>query len=591
MKTISTILALGLISIIIVMPLIASTAVTPAFKNVPPEGVTVGSTPTITESEPETPAQHDARMNWWRKAKFGMFIHWGIYSVPAGKYGNETNYAEWIMNQAKISVAEYRGFAKQFNPVKYNPIAWSQIAKDAGMRYIIITAKHHDGFALYPSAASVWNVAEATPYKKDLLGPLVNAAKADDLKIGFYYSQSQDWNNPGGAKSGFNEGEGWDAAQKGDYDDYLKNIAAPQIRELLTRYSIDILWWDTPMFMDEKRAAPLAALIRLRPGLITNNRLGGGFNGDTSTPEQFVPISGYKGDWETCMTMNDCWGYNAYDQNWKSSADLIRKLAAVCSKGGNFLLNVGPTAEGEFPPASIERLRDIGRWMRANGDSIYGTSAGPFTYLSWGVATRKGNIIYLHVFDWPKGGQLHVPLQNKVKSVNLLCTPHAKLSLTNEPNRLVIHVPSLAPDAVDTVVALEIEGEPVVLSLPTVDATATASASMSGNEPANVLDGTVEKVWRAPAEFKSAWLEVRLAKPTTIGAFGFDEPDVWPRMTQQFTLEISDGNGWHKIAEGNTIGHGFRQIITPVTTQTFRLTIKYGQGSPGIAEFQLYRPE
>ena len=276
-------------------------------------GVTMEESAT-TAKVAETPAQRDARMAWWREAKFGLFIHWGVYAVPAGKYGEKTSYGEWIMNSAKIPVAEYKGFAKQFNPVKYDPAAWARLAKDAGMRYIVITSKHHDGFALFPSEASHWNIAEATPYKKDLLGPLVSAAKAEGLKIGFYYSQSQDWNNPGGAKSGFKEGEGWDDAHKGDYDAYLKNVAVPQVRELLTRYPIDILWWDTPMHMTPQRAAPLAALTKLRPGLITNNRLGGGYRGDTETPEQFVPVTGYKGDWETCMTMNGHWGYNALRQ-------------------------------------------------------------------------------------------------------------------------------------------------------------------------------------------------------------------------------------------------------------------------------------
>ena len=178
---------------------------------------------TLEQSEPservaETPAQRDARMAWWREAKFGLFLHWGIYSVPAGKYGDNTGYGEWIMNSAKIPVAKYREFAAQFNPVKYDPQLWVKTAKDAGMKYIVITSKHHDGFTLYPSDASKWNIADATPYKKDLLGPLVQAAHGEGLKIGFYYSQSQDWNNPGGAKSGFKEGDGWDDAHKGSYD-------------------------------------------------------------------------------------------------------------------------------------------------------------------------------------------------------------------------------------------------------------------------------------------------------------------------------------------------------------------------------------
>ena len=538
----------------------------------------------------ETSAQRDARMAWWHEAKFGLFIHWGVYAVPAGKYGDKTSYGEWIMNSAKIPVAEYKGYARQFNPVKYDPALWVKTAKDAGMRYIVITSKHHDGFALYPSDASDWDIADATPYQKDLLGPLVKAAKAEGLKIGFYYSQSQDWNNPGGAKSGFKEGEGWDDAHKGDYDAYLKNIAVPQTREILTRYPIDILWWDTPMHMTPERAAPLAALTSLRPGLIMNNRLGGGFSGDTATPEQFVPVTGYPGDWETCMTLNNHWGYNAYDQNWKSSTDLIRKLADICAKGGNFLLNVGPTAEGEFPPACVERLQEVGRWLRVNGEAIYGTTRGPFPYLSWGVATRKGGTLYLHVFEWPKDGQLRVPLNNPPRSATLLASG-TKLSVKRAAGRLTIEIPAAAPDAADSVVALEIDGEPVTDPLPSVGAAYAASASMPGSEPGNAFDGTGSKRWRAPADVKSAWLEVDLGKPVTIAAFGLDEPDVWPRMRQRFVLEAAEGEGWRKLAEGGTDGHGTKKSITPITARKFRLTMECDKGSPGVAEFQLYRNE
>lgn len=530
-------------------------------------------------------------MAWWRQAKFGLFIHWGIYAVPAGKYGDNSSYGEWIMNSAKIPVATYQEFARHFNPVKYDPAAWARLAKQAGMKYIVITSKHHDGFALFPSAASKWNVVDATPYKKDLLAPLVTAAKAEGLKIGFYYSQSQDWNNPGGAKSGSPEGGGWDEAHQGSYDTYLKDVAVPQVRELLTRYPIDILWWDTPMFMDHKRAEPFAALAKLRPGLMMNNRLGGGFKGDTATPEQFVPVTGYKGDWETCMTMNDHWGYNALDQHWKSSSDLIRKLADICAKGGNFLLNIGPTAEGEFPPACIERLQEIGRWLKLNGDSIYGTTAGPFPYLSWGVATHKSDQLYLHVFEWPKDGKLRVPLNNVPKAAALLASPDQKLSVSRDKDRIVIEVPATPPDAVDTVITLEIAGAPVVRPLPTAGATASASASAADNGPANAIDGSGEKRWRAPAEAKSAWLELDLTAPAAISAFGIDEPDVWPRMNQKFTLEASVSDQWIKVAAGKTNGHGLKQVITPVTAQKFRLTMECDKGSPGVAELQLYRAE
>ncbi len=578
-----------LTSFIFAVTLLQSHAATPT-TSAPAEGVTVEGGGEKLEAIKETPAQRDARMAWWREAKFGLFIHWGVYAVPAGKFGDNTSYGEWIMNSAKIPVATYHEFAAQFNPVKYNPALWVQTAKDAGMKYIVITAKHHDGFTLYPSAASKWNIADSTPYKKDLLEPLVSDAHAAGLKIGFYYSQSQDWNNPGGAKSGFQEGEGWDDAHKGNYDEYLKNVAVPQVKEILTRYPIDILWWDTPMHMTPQRAAPFAALTQTRPGLIMNNRLGGGFGGDTATPEQFVPVTGFPGDWETCMTLNGHWGYNAYDQNWKSSTDLIRKLADICAKGGNFLLNVGPTAEGEFPPACIERLHDVGQWLRVNGEAIYGTNRSPFAYLPWGVATRKGGTLYLHVFEWPNDGKLTIPLNNEAVSATLL-SDGKELPVLRTNEKLVIEVPSASPDKSDSVIALKIKGEPITSPLPTVGAKVIASTEIPGSEAANAIDGTGEKRWRAPKDVKSASLEVELKQVTKIGAFGLDEPDVWPRMSQKFTLEVFAEGAWKNLAAGKTNGHGVKESITPVTAQKFRLTMECDKGSPGVAELQLYPAE
>jgi alpha-L-fucosidase len=225
------------------------------------EGVTVDMSGTNSVS-PETKEQLDARMAWWREAKFGLFIHWGVYAVPAGKYGDVDSYGEWIMWNTKMSPAQYQEYAKQFNPVKYNPDQWVKIAKDAGMRYMVITSKHHDGFALFPSKASRWNVVDATPYGKDLLGPLVKAAHSEGIKIGFYYSHAQDWNNRGGAIKSFKEGDGWDDSQKGTFDSYLQNTSIPQIREILTQYPVDILWWDTPLHMYKPRAEPIAKMLK-----------------------------------------------------------------------------------------------------------------------------------------------------------------------------------------------------------------------------------------------------------------------------------------------------------------------------------------
>lgn len=419
----------------------------------------------------ETPEARDARMGWWREARFGMFIHWGLYAVPAGFYKGEPvgQIGEWIMLRGEIPVEEYKAYAEEFNPTSYDPAYWAQLAKRAGMRYMVITSKHHDGFALFPSAVTDWDIEDATPYGKDLIGPLADAARAEGLKFGLYYSQAQDWIHPGGSLSGnrlksYEKGTPlyWDKAQVGDFNDYLRDIAIPQTGEILSRYRPDILWWDTPRGIREEHAAKLAPLLRIVPGIIHNNRLGGGFEGDTETPEQHIPATGFKDrDWEVCMTMNNTWGYKRNDENWKSTEVLIQKLCDIVSKGGNFLLNIGPRADGTIPEASIERLEAIGRWMEINGDSIYGTSASPFHRLTWGRATQKagasGTRLFLHVFEWPKNGELIVPgLRNQPVSARLL-DGQQPLSFEQRDGSLTIRIPDTAPDPYASVIELEIQ--------------------------------------------------------------------------------------------------------------------------------------
>jgi alpha-L-fucosidase len=413
----------------------------------------------------ETPAQRDARMKWWREAKFGLFIHWGVYAVPAGVYDGKPvgGIGEWIMNNGKIPVATYKAFAPQFTAAKYDPAAWAQLAHDAGMRYVVITSKHHDGFALFDSKVTDWDAVDASGAHRDLIAPLADAVRKQGLKFGLYYSQAQDWTHPGGAKARYKEGESWDEANKGDFDGYLRTIALPQVREILAQYKPDILWWDTPTWMNKGRADPFAAELANVPGIITNNRLGGGYHGDTETPEQFIPATGYPGrDWEVCMTMNDTWGFKRDDQHWKSSGDLIRKLVDIVSKGGNFLLNVGPTAEGEIPQASVERLREVGAWMKVNGEAIYATTASPFRRLPWGRCTTGrrdgGATLYLHVFDWPKDGKLVVPGLKSNATAATLLAGGAALKVERTGNDITIAVPAAAPDTVVSVIKLEIDG-------------------------------------------------------------------------------------------------------------------------------------
>ncbi|MBD1393392.1 alpha-L-fucosidase [Mucilaginibacter glaciei] len=536
----------------------------------------------------------DPKMNWWKHDKFGMFIHWGLYSVPAGTYHDKKikGIGEWIMNTAKIPVAEYQQYAKQFNPDKYDPEAWVRIAKDAGMKYIVITAKHHDGFAMFDSKVTDWDVVDSSPYGKDIIGPLIAACHKAGLKIGLYYSQAQDWHHPGGAASGGH----WDKAQDGSFDDYIDKISVPQVKEILSNYGgIDVLWWDTPQDMTRPRAEKFEAVIKNYPALITNNRLGGGFDGDTETPEQFVPATGFPGrNWESCMTMNDTWGYKSYDENWKSPQTLIRNLADVVSKGGNMLLNVGPNARGEIPQPSIDRLAAVGKWLKVNKESIYGTTASPFPYLSWGRATRKGQKLYLHVFDNPADGRLVVPMKNKVSHAYLLADAAKralKVSLINGRN--VIIIPANAADSIDRVVVLQFVGHPQVAPSPGSGKKVIASSQKdSTNAPQNLTDGNRFTRWQAAKGDKKAWLEIDLQKPVPISTLILDEPwHPWENKKQEMELQYKQGEKWVSILKNTTGGSGYITGFKPVTARYFRLLIENKIEEPVLLEWQLYGPE
>ncbi|GAT63632.1 alpha-L-fucosidase [Paludibacter jiangxiensis] len=539
----------------------------------------------------ETPAQKEQRMKWWNEARFGMFIHWGLYSVPAGVWeGKDIPFlGEWIMNSAKIPVAEYAKFAGQFNPTKYNAEQWVKLAKEAGMKYIVITTKHHDGFAMFKSDASKFNIVDATPFKRDVIKELATACKKYGMKLGFYYSQSQDWHHAGGAAD---RGH-WDKAQEGSMDEYIDKVAVPQMKEILTKYGpVSVLWFDTPAAMNKDRAEKFLPILKLQPGIIYNNRLGGGISGDLETPEQFIPATGYPGkNWESCMTMNETWGFKKNDQNWKSPEMLIRNLIDIASKGGNYLLNVGPTSEGLIPDSSVVRLKKYGEWLKINGEAIYGTKASPFPYLKWGRCTRTENKLYLSVFDWPQNGILHVPAAITVKKAYLLVQPSKLLKTRLSDGRLEISLPATAPDKVASVVVIETDGEIAVQPAASDGKMFTASSSKKESTADKAFDNDGNTRWEASDEDRNVSLEVDLGKPVDICAAFIQESEGWDRTIQTFQFEYKDGDQWKIIFDGKRLGMGSVKTFPTVKAQQFRLKILSAQKAPYISEMKLYQDQ
>jgi alpha-L-fucosidase len=425
----------------------------------------------------ETKEQHDARMEWWREARFGMFIHWGLYAIPAGEWGDKTGYGEWIRTSAEIPLEVYDTLPKHFNPVKFDADEWVKMAKNAGLKYIVITSKHHDGFCMFDTKQTDFDIMN-TPYGKDVMKDLSAACKKYGLRFCFYYS-IMDWHHPD-----YLPRRNWETTRSTDGADYSRYFAymKAELKELLTNYGeIGVLWFDGEWenTWNEKYGKEIYEYCRsLQPGIIINNRVGAGrmdmeggtkegmFGGDFGTPEQQIPAKGLPGtNWETCMTMNDHWGYNSHDKDFKSTKEIIRMLCDITSKGGNYLLNIGPKADGTFPKESVDRLAAIGKWTSVNGEAFYGTQASPFSDLKWGRCTRKnttdGVILYFHVFDWPADGVLKIPgLLNDPSKTYLLSDAKRKpLSISRDEDALLITVPKTAPDSICSVVAVEIKGQ------------------------------------------------------------------------------------------------------------------------------------
>lgn len=428
---------------------------------------------------------------------YAMFIHFGLYSKMEGEWKGKAYYgnAEWIMNgsQAGIPVKEYMAEATTFNPEKFDANEIVQLAKDAGMKYIIITSKHHEGFAMFHSDVSDFNIADATPFKRDLIGELAQACHENGLGIGFYYSQWQDWTAPGGGNGPTTDDQGREVS----FEEYFRTKCAPQVEEITTKYGdIELIWFDTPGSLEPQYSKELVDIVRKnQPNALVSSRVGNGLGDYETLGDMEVPTVNHEGRWEGIDVTQVGWGFSKADHRFKTPEYIVRTLFSTIARGGTFMMNVGPTKEGVIAPEAADALRKAGQWVHRHPRAIYKADASPWKHaLPWGDAVLNEGKLYLAVYDYPTTGQLYVPgIRNTVKSVRL--DGGKALQFKKDGNWLIIDVPLSAPDEMATVIEVTPEGS---FDIDTAVSADPGTESLISIETAQVSNAKVER---------SSWME------------------------------------------------------------------------------------
>jgi alpha-L-fucosidase len=516
-----------------------------------------------------------ARLQWWREARFGMFVHWGPVSLKGTEIG-------WSRG-AQIPVAEYDALYQRFNPVNFNADDWVKTAKEAGMKYLVFTTKHHDGFCMWDTKQTDFNIMRS-PFGRDVVKELAAACRRHDLAFGTYHSVC-DWHHPDFPRTSPGGNLRRPVYQLDRYEAYLR----AQVKELITGYGpLLIMWFDVPQEFDAKRGLGLEHFTReLQPDIIINNRSGA--QGDYDTPEQRVGKYQDHRPWETCMTICRQWAWKP-DDEMKSLKECLQTLVLCAGGGGNLLFNVGPMPDGRIEPRQVERLRDMGGWLAKNAESIYGTRGGPFKPNKAWASTRKDTTVFLHVLRWDDDRVALPDIPRRVKTARLLAGGAA--GVRQEGGQLVVQVARTAQDPIDTVVRLELDGsamdlEPVAsASLVKASASNIYRGQVNDYGPDMAFDNDAHTRWATDAGTKQAWIAADLGRPLALQRVRIDE--AYAGRVKKFEFQYRDGGTWRTIFAGTSLGEWFQQKFEPVTTREIRLNILEASEGPTINDIEVF---